>query len=173
MVPVSTVPGHEGNICFSWSQWEDRFRREGDRNNLVWKRDCYLGAAVDFMNNSRKTRPHPLLLWEREWKRKPRDAKGRHQGQVIPLDGLLGEWGSNPKVRSSLHEADLFNRWAEIVGDKVGQQAIPARLDRGKLTLQVEDSGWRNQLVYMRRELIGRINGALGDSVVKEIVFTA
>lgn len=114
-----------------------------------------------------------MRLWEREWKRKPRDAKGRHKGQVVPLVGSLGEWGRSPKVRAALAEANLISRWAEIAGEKVAAQAIPARLERGKLTLQVEDSAWRHQLLYMRRELIGKINASLGSGVVKEIVFTA
>ncbi len=114
-----------------------------------------------------------MRLWEREWKRKPRDPQGRHKGQVIPLIGTIGEWGRSPKVRTALNEANLFNRWAEIAGEKVAGQATPTRLERGKLTLQVEDSAWRHQLLYMRRELIGKINAELGRGVVKEIVFTA
>ncbi|MCB2212618.1 DUF721 domain-containing protein [bacterium] len=118
-------------------------------------------------------RTPPWQLWEREWKRKSREPGSRHKGQVIPLDGLLGEWGRGTKVRAALREAELFNRWADIIGEKLAQQAIPERLDRGKLVIQVEDSSWRHQLLYMRRELIGKINQALGSGVVKEIVFTA
>jgi predicted nucleic acid-binding Zn ribbon protein len=125
------------------------------------------------MTNGREKQPHPMRLWEREWKKKARDPKGRHKGQVMPLDGTLGEWGSSPKVRTALNEAHLFNRWREIAGEKVADQAVPARLDRGKLTLQVADSTWRHQLLYMRRELIGKINATLGRGVVKEIIFTA
>ncbi|MBS1261086.1 MAG: hypothetical protein MAG453_00407 [Calditrichaeota bacterium] len=89
------------------------------------------------------------------------------------LSALIGAWRERDEVRISLREADLFSRWSEIAGAPVAEHAEPVRIEHGRLTLQVEDSAWRHQLLYMRRELIGRINGALGEKTVREIKFTA
>lgn len=112
--------------------------------------------------------------WEREWHKRGRDLAGRTKtGQIRGLKGLIGEWSEQPKVRGGLREAMIAVRWAEIVGEDLARQAEPGRLDRGTLFVAVPDSAWRHQLLYMRRQLIGRINAAVGEGTVKTIRFTA
>lgn len=118
-------------------------------------------------------REKPWRLWERERRRKPRGRGESGDGKVHALSALIGAWRERDEVRISLREADLFSRWSEIAGAPVAEHAEPVRIEHGRLTLQVEDSAWRHQLLYMRRELIGRINGALGEKTVREIKFTA
>jgi predicted nucleic acid-binding Zn ribbon protein len=112
--------------------------------------------------------------WERErsFKRGRRDDEGRGSGKVTPLGNALEQWKEQEGVTARLGEAEVVNRFAELVGPAVAARAEPVSLRRGKLVLKVTESAWRHQLLYMRRQLIGRINGALGQTVVREIVLT-
>lgn len=77
----------------------------------------------------------------------------------------LAEQGLDRGIR----EQDLFLRWEEIVGSAIAKQAAPHRLRNGLLWMQVVDSAWRQELSLMRRELVAKINTALGEEIVKDI----
>jgi predicted nucleic acid-binding Zn ribbon protein len=72
-------------------------------------------------------------------------------------------------LERGIREQDLFQRWEEIVGPAIARQATPNRLRNGLLWLHVVDSAWRQELSLMRRELVAKINAALGEELVKDI----
>jgi predicted nucleic acid-binding Zn ribbon protein len=78
---------------------------------------------------------------------------------------VLVEQGLDHGIR----EQNLFLRWEEIVGIAIAKQATPSRLRNGLLWLKVVDAAWRQELSLMRRELIAKINAALGEEIVKDI----
>ncbi len=111
--------------------------------------------------------------WERErmHKQARRDGGG-HRGRVVPLSQAVDEWVDQHQASGKLGEAEVFARWAELVGNTVAQQAEPERLEKGRLVVRVKTSTWRHQLLFMRRDLIVAINGRIGQKVIREIVFT-
>lgn len=111
--------------------------------------------------------------WERERSRKKahRDGAG-HRGKIVPLAKAVDEWVDQHQAGRKLGEAEVFTRWAELVGEKVAQQTEPIRLEKGRLVVRVRTSTWRHQLLFMRRDLIAAMNGRIGQKVIEEIVFT-
>lgn len=122
--------------------------------------------------NEQEEKLHPWKVWERERKKHPRERSSA-RGGVLQLNSIIENWRGSRRIRDNLLEADIFLRWAEIAGQKVADHSTPLKLDRGKLIIQVEDSSWRHQLHFMRRDLIGKINRELNGKIVSEIVFTA
>lgn len=112
--------------------------------------------------------------WEREraFKRGRRDDAGHGTGKAVPLAGAVDRWIREHNAGKKLREADVLERWAELVGESVAAQATPQSLKKGKLVLRVQSSTWRHQLLYMRKELIASINAGAGETIVREIVFT-
>ncbi|MFH0882410.1 MAG: DUF721 domain-containing protein [bacterium] len=111
--------------------------------------------------------------WERERTHKMahRDGAG-HRGKVVSLSQAVREWVDQHHAGEKLGEAEVFTRWAELVGEAVAQQTEPIRLEKGRLVVRVKTSTWRHQLLFMRRELIATMNGRIGHKVIREIVFT-
>lgn len=120
----------------------------------------------------------PWQAWQRERQRKHREDGDYRAAPVhgSKLFHSLGEaihgWVRSGKLQSRIDRADVVTRWSELVGEAVAARASAVRLERGKLFVNVMDSAWRHQLLYMREELIGTINRAMGHKVVREIVFT-
>jgi predicted nucleic acid-binding Zn ribbon protein len=69
----------------------------------------------------------------------------------------------------SIREQQMLQRWSEIVGDAVARQATPRRLHDGVLWLSVPEATWRMELHSMRKELLKKINAAVGEELVREI----
>lgn len=86
-------------------------------------------------------------------------------GDLLPA--LLRKLGLERGVK----EHEILERWAEIVGPKIAEVSSAERIRDGKLWVAVGHPAWRNELNFMKRELIEKINRELGEPIVKEIIF--
>ncbi|HLF14372.1 MAG TPA: DUF721 domain-containing protein [Bacteroidota bacterium] len=86
-------------------------------------------------------------------------------GDLIPA--LLEKLG----LSKGIHDRLVLERWPEIVGPKIAEVTVAERIRDGKLWVSVSHPTWRNELTFMKRELIGRLNAAMGEEVVKDIIF--
>ncbi len=65
----------------------------------------------------------------------------------------------------------MFRLWPLIVGESIAAQAVPGRIEKGKLFVHVENSTWRAELSFMEAKILDEINRRLGNKLVNEIVF--
>jgi predicted nucleic acid-binding Zn ribbon protein len=63
----------------------------------------------------------------------------------------------------------VFGRWASLVGDQIAARAEPVGLTAGILTVRAEDPAWANQLRWLERDLLARLDEVLGQGVVTAI----
>lgn len=83
------------------------------------------------------------------------------------LASVIAELGMTKRLR----EFEAVDIWDEVVGSHIAQVAHAERIDAGTLVVRVERATWRNELQFLKRELIDRINARLGTTVVTDIVF--
>jgi predicted nucleic acid-binding Zn ribbon protein len=93
----------------------------------------------------------------------------KHEPKTLAeaLSRAMEELGLGPKMR----EYDVVNLWASIVGEQIARVAHAESIANGKLLVRVTKSTWRNELVFLKQELIARINGAMKQDIVKDIIF--
>jgi predicted nucleic acid-binding Zn ribbon protein len=65
----------------------------------------------------------------------------------------------------------LWAEWPELVGSLIARHAVPRRLRRGVLVVEVDGPEWLHELRYLERELRERMNARLGRAVVRELLF--
>lgn len=82
---------------------------------------------------------------------------------------LCHRWGIEKKVK----EYSVLSQWSQVVGERISEKAIPTGIERGKLFVQVESSSWRNELMFIKREIIDKLNQAVGAKVIRDIIFSA
>lgn len=92
-------------------------------------------------------------------------AAPKRLGDLIPA--LLEKLG----LTKGIADHSVLERWPEIVGPKIAEVATAERIRDGKLWVSVSHPAWRNELVFMKRELIDKINATMGSDVVKDIIF--
>ena len=68
-------------------------------------------------------------------------------------------------------EAIVFAAWKNVVGEALGQHAVPARLIKKKLIVAVSSETWRRQVTDLADQMIFKLNVALGSSLVSFIEF--
>jgi len=74
-------------------------------------------------------------------------------------------------LEGKLKQYEVLDRWAGIVGEQIAKVTQAESMNDGKLCVSVSRSTWRNELTFLKRDLIARINHAMGAEIVKDITF--
>lgn len=79
------------------------------------------------------------------------------------------------KALSSVDQANIANLarvtdgWEKIVGQPLATASIPAELEYKRLLIWVREPIWADSMMYMKKEIISRVNGLLGKDAVNAI----
>ncbi|MDZ7266209.1 MAG: DUF721 domain-containing protein [candidate division KSB1 bacterium] len=82
------------------------------------------------------------------------------------LQELLHQYGLVQRVK----EYQAVNLWPEVVGEQVAKVASVREVRDGCLYVEVTNSVWRNELYYMKPEIIARINRRIGQNLIHDIL---
>jgi predicted nucleic acid-binding Zn ribbon protein len=75
--------------------------------------------------------------------------------------------GTPAEIR--LKEGRIWVVWESAVGSRIALHAQPIAFREGTLTLAVDSAPWMQQLNFLKRELVAKVNGELGEELVKDI----
>jgi predicted nucleic acid-binding Zn ribbon protein len=60
--------------------------------------------------------------------------------------------------------------WPLVVGEKIASVTEPKNIVNGKLFIKVKNAAWRNELVFLKKALIEKLNQKTGSRSVKDII---
>jgi predicted nucleic acid-binding Zn ribbon protein len=89
----------------------------------------------------------------------------------LAFDTALREFTASVGITKKLREYNVLTSWETIVGEQIARVAKPQRIDNGILHVTVGSAPWRAELSMRRREMIEKINTAVGKEAVREIRF--
>ncbi len=99
--------------------------------------------------------------------------KRKKRSQPTAVAGLLGEIFRGKPLGKRLREGKIWMVWDAAVGPQIAAKARPAGFRDGVLTVVVSNAPWMQQLNFLKRGLIDKINAALGEEMVSEIYLRA
>ena len=88
-----------------------------------------------------------------------------HLGSIIHK--VLGTYGN--EFDSELIK--VWSLWESVVGEAIAKNARPAAFKGKLLLVHVTSSTWTHQLQFLKKDIITKINDALGKELVEEIRF--
>lgn len=83
------------------------------------------------------------------------------------IPDVLKTLGANAEVEQAL----VFAAWMRCAGPPLNQRARPIEFFENRLVVAVEDNMWRRHLEELSPQLLARINGQLGNGILKYIEF--
>ncbi len=87
-----------------------------------------------------------------------------------PLPDILSRFLKTHGMAIPMLECRLQQHWCEIVGDHVARHTWPESIRHRKLYLVAENSVWLQQLLFLKPELLAKINGAADGEALTDIV---
>ncbi len=88
-----------------------------------------------------------------------------------PIDRALATLIQELGIGSRIKQLKVLDVWAEVVGEHIAKVTRPDRIERGKLVVHVKKATWRNELTFLKKDIIAKLNQILGEEIVKEIIF--
>lgn len=76
-------------------------------------------------------------------------------------------------VEKRLQEGKVWLLWDGTVGPAIAAQARPTGFRDGVLTVTVASAPWMQQLTFLKRDIIARLNARLGCDLVRDIYLRA
>ncbi|MEA3332926.1 MAG: DUF721 domain-containing protein [Pseudomonadota bacterium] len=96
--------------------------------------------------------------------------KLRRKNQLVVMVGeVVGPILNTPKLRLRLMHEKIFRQWRKIVGGGLLDKCQPTRIKRGILYIDVKNSSWAHQLIYMQEEIITRVNELAGAILISSV----
>ncbi len=83
------------------------------------------------------------------------------------VDDIYSIYGMN----QAKEEHQALRVWNHIVGDTIAKMTEVEKFVQGVLFVHVMNPSWRTELSFRKKNIISRLNKALGKNLVKDIVF--
>lgn len=90
-----------------------------------------------------------------------------------PIREILEDLTRSMGLKKRMDEERVILCWGEAVGESIGSRTRPLKVRRGKLFVEVRSSVWMNELVFLKRDIISKLNSKLKSDVVNDIIFVA
>ena len=74
-------------------------------------------------------------------------------------------------MKGAQEEHRALKVWQNVVGETIAKMTEVEKFVKGILYVRVLSPSWRNELFFRKKNIIGRLNEAMGKSMVKDIVF--
>ncbi len=98
-------------------------------------------------------------------------ADRKNNRQAVPIGSII-----NKILESRLQEKDaglfqVWQLWERAVGEIIAENARPAAFKGKILLVHVNSSPWLHQLQFLKKDIINKVNTALGEDLIEEIKF--
>lgn len=90
-----------------------------------------------------------------------------------PISDLLEQVFKGEALEQRLKEGKIWEIWKDVVGEQIADRAQPISIRNGILTIGVAGSAWMQQLTFLKKEILNKLNELAGEQLVKEIYLKA
>ncbi|HEV8243700.1 MAG TPA: DUF721 domain-containing protein [Nitrospirales bacterium] len=92
------------------------------------------------------------------------------RSSLNPLPDILARFLKTHGMASRMLEFTLQQHWIEIAGEHIGRHTRPESIRHHKLYLVAENSVWLQQLLFLKPELLAKLNGIADGEALTDIV---
>ncbi len=90
-----------------------------------------------------------------------------------PLSDLVNAAFSGTPTERRLKEGNIWLVWDSVVGKQIAGRARPVSFRDGTLTVAVNSSPWMQQLTFLKKGIMEKLNSRLGEALVRDIYLKA
>ncbi len=88
------------------------------------------------------------------------------------LNDVLQQYGLTQRLK----EFQIVEAWPEVVGEQIAKVTQAREVRDGRLYVEVSNSerassAWRNELFFMKADIIQKMNRKIGQNIVHDIMF--
>ncbi|MBW1615041.1 MAG: DUF721 domain-containing protein [Deltaproteobacteria bacterium] len=96
-----------------------------------------------------------------------------NNNNVFKLGDFLTDALAKHRISYDTFMLKAWEVWEEALGDFMSSQTKPAAFKGGLLIVNVDNPAMMQQLHFLKKEVISKLNKAMGENVIKDIKFKA
>lgn len=96
-----------------------------------------------------------------------------YRKQPQKLGKLVQEYMERSPYRKQFLRGRILSLWPDIVGDAIAGQCRNLHFDKSRLIVHVHHPGWRQELHMQRFSIMKKLNNAVKDDIITEIIVRA
>jgi predicted nucleic acid-binding Zn ribbon protein len=74
-------------------------------------------------------------------------------------------------ITARLEKQSAVTAWAEVVGPKIAEETKALSIDGDVLVVKVNRAAWRQQLTFMKPDLLAKLESVIGKGRISDIKF--
>ena len=95
----------------------------------------------------------------------------RRKAEFEHIRGVIADILKNYRRESDEELLQVWHVWEGVVGDVIAQNAKPAAFKGRILIVHTTSSTWVHQLQFLKEEIVGKLNTALGKTLIDDLKF--
>ncbi|MEO6949248.1 MAG: DUF721 domain-containing protein [Ginsengibacter sp.] len=88
----------------------------------------------------------------------------------ISIGDALKEFLKKSRLKSGVQALQIQDVWGEIMGKTIANYTENIQIVKGTLYITTSVAPLKNELIYQKKKIIERVNEALGENVIHEVV---
>jgi len=92
---------------------------------------------------------------------------------VEKIGRILDSVVRNLGLRKKLDEGEAMALWEKAVGKRIAERTRPIKVQGSKLFVEVSSSSWKNELTFLKTDIIRKLNAMTGKVVLNDIIFVS
>ncbi len=93
-----------------------------------------------------------------------------YRKQPRQLRELVDEFIEDYPHRVALKRGMILALWPEVIGEAIREQVRDMKFQGSRLILYVPDPSWRHEIHMQRRAIATRLNSAVKEEIVRDII---
>lgn len=95
----------------------------------------------------------------------------KRKSNMQSISEVLEEILKNQKLNKGLFEHRIKGLWSQVLGPSVARVTRQIYVDNGVLYVYLNSSVIRGELLMLKDKIIKRLNDAVGEEVLRDVVF--
>ena len=87
------------------------------------------------------------------------------------IGSVVGKMLNQCRSESDIGMTEVWRLWESAVGKAIAENARPAAFKGTMLLVHVTSSTWIHELQFLKKDIIRKVNDALGEEKIEEIKF--
>ncbi len=88
----------------------------------------------------------------------------------LSIQEAMQQFLKNSRLKNGIQAVQLEELWEELMGVTIAKYTDSIKIIGQTLFIQSAVAPLKNELMYQKETIIARVNEALGDQVIKEVV---
>lgn len=88
----------------------------------------------------------------------------------VSIGDALKDFLNKSRLKSGVQALQIQDIWGEIMGKTIANYTEKIQIVKGTLYITTSVAPLKNELIYQKKKIIERVNEALGENVIHEVV---